>query len=158
MKKLYLAIGISTLILIIIAAALLYVKNIRTPSTVIEPAPSTFPTITPIMNIFRLEKVVPSNNAQKAYFPITKITFTFTQDVRVEDVNYVITPATEVLVLKGQTNKDIVIVPRRDWKEGVADITIQPTTHSMSGVELDRSIEYKIRTAYPSTINPDTAL
>lgn len=159
LKNLYIAITVSVIVLVCILLALFYFRSTHTsqPSS-ISISPTSVPYITPTTPSFRLEKVNPPNDIKKEYFPITRITFTFNQAVNVEDIRYVITPATEVLILRGATDKEIVITPRRDWKQGTTEIIIQPATHSVSGLELNKSIEYTIRTTYPSTINPDTVL
>lgn len=130
-------------------------KNVTKTDTVSEvAAPTAFiaPTsyVIPTSSLpFTLSNILPTENLEITYLPITQIEFTFTDIVDPTSFYYEVTPRVNTnITTKGNV---LTLSPEASWGPGITTITISNKTVSVSGVKLDKDTSYKIKTgiAFP---------
>ena len=102
--------------------------------------------------VFGVAKIIPEQSLTKEYLPITQVSIIFNMPVKPEGFFYSVDPLVETNIRIGEDPNTIIISANHWWnegKDGITTITILQNTVSAGGIYLEKTVIYKIKTAFP---------
>ena len=141
------------MVLIVIFLLSLFMKKepnigdpIPTPTTIVV-------SVAPSLNRLTILSILPEQNVSQNYLPFQKITINFSTKVLPSTLLIQTSPETEVDILPGTQENELLIIPITTWTIGTTNITILQAT-SVTGANLNSPFSYSLTTALP-TLSPE---